>query len=167
MCERRSAAPVRALIRLASFRSTPEITLKYETRPANGSATVLKTNAETGPESFTARSASAPLSVPFQAPRSAGLGKFSTHEVQNQVAADVVQSGGAQHRENAHAADRLAQAVQNMLHRQRALVEELFQQRVVAFSDHLDQRFMRRSARRRPDWRESSPSLPLPSPSGV
>src|SRR5580658_6448150 len=78
MCDKRSPAEERALTRLASFLTTPETTLKYDTRPEKGSATVLKTKAETGRESFTGRSASLPLSVPFHGPRSAGLGKFSS-----------------------------------------------------------------------------------------
>ena len=50
---RRAAA--RRSTRLASFFTMPETTLKYVTRPANGSAMVLKTNAEAGSESFDLR----------------------------------------------------------------------------------------------------------------
>src|SRR5262245_26404842 len=77
MCESRSAVLLRAFTRFASFFTTPEITLKYVTRPENGSATVLNTNADTGSESFTVRSFSELFSVPFHGPRSAGFGKFS------------------------------------------------------------------------------------------
>ncbi len=57
--------------------------------------------------------------------------------------ADVVQPGGAQYRENAPLAHGLPQPIDDVLHRQSALGKELFQQRIVAFGDHLHQRFMR------------------------
>src|ERR1035441_8448474 len=64
-------------------------------------------------------------------------------QVQDQVAADVAVGGGAHHRENAHLANPRAHAVENMFHRKRALLEELFHVGIVAFGDHFHQGFVR------------------------
>ena len=63
-------------------------------------------------------------------------------EVQELIGADVVQRGAAQHRINAALANGLAQTVDDVLDRERALFEKLLHQRVVALGDHFDQRFV-------------------------
>ena len=98
-------------MRLASFFKTPEITLKYETRPAKGSARVLKTKSETGSESFTLRSTSAPWKVAVPGAALGGGGEILEREVQDQVAGDIVQGRGAHDRENAPLAHGVAEAV--------------------------------------------------------
>ena len=64
-------------------------------------------------------------------------------EVQQQVGADVVQRTRREHREEALVHDGLAQAAGHLLGGERAFVEELLEQRVVAFGDHLDERIVR------------------------
>src|SRR5580704_2129144 len=64
-------------------------------------------------------------------------------EVHELIGSDVVQRGAAQHRINAALANGLAQAIDDVLHRQGSLFKELFEQRVVTFSHHFDQRFVR------------------------
>ena len=53
-----------------------------------------------------------------------------------------MQAGGAHHREDAHFADALLAALDNLVDRQSALLEELFHEGVIAFGHHLDQRFV-------------------------
>ena len=73
---------------------------------------VLNTNADSGSVSLIARSVSAPLSVRLPRAVLRGTGKIFDDEIQNQIGADVVQPGGAQHRKHApFLADRVAQAV--------------------------------------------------------
>ena len=142
MCESRSATPVRAFDSFASFFSTPEMTLKYVTRPAKASATVLKTKTRNrlgildGAFDFLAVEGSLP------GPAIGGAGEIVDGEVENQIVADVVKTGGAQHRSDAAAADAFAQAVENMFDRQRAFFEKFLKQRVVAFRHHFDERFV-------------------------
>ena len=54
------------------------------------------------------------------------------------------------HREDAQFANAGAQAVEDVLHRKGALLEELFHEGIVAFGDHFDQGFVGASAPRRP-----------------
>ena len=86
MCASRSGFWLRPFTRFASFFTTPESTLKYESRPANGSATVLNTNADTGCLSAISRCVSRSFDLPATGPRAVGGGKnwlmkFSTRSV--------------------------------------------------------------------------------------
>ena len=68
-----------------------------------------------------------------------GIGHILDDEIEDQVAADVVDGGSAHHGEDAHFANTLAHALENMVHREGALLEELFHVSVVAFGDDFDQ----------------------------
>ena len=127
--------------------TTPEITLKYETRPAEGIGDGFENESRHRLGVLHRRARPRlPLRVPFHGPRSAGLGKFSSAKFRIRSLADIVQPGRAQHREDAHAGARPRAGLRAMCSTgQRALVEELFEQRVVALGHHLDQRFVRRS----------------------
>ena len=74
-------------------------------RPANGSASVLKTKSETGSESAIFRSTVSPLwsgaLVARGLPARGGRGENLGQEIQDGVAPDIVQRGAEQHRENA------------------------------------------------------------------
>ena len=103
----------------------------------------MKTNAETGSESETWRALPARRRAsPATGPRSAGGREVLDDEIEDQVGADVVETGGAQNGEQAHLAHGGPQSLLKALRRQRALVEELLQQGVVAFGHHLDQGFV-------------------------
>ncbi len=56
-----------------------------------------------------------------------GRREIFNYEVHQQVGADIVQRRAAQHGIDAALADRLAEAIHDMFHRQRPLVEELLQ----------------------------------------
>ncbi len=117
-------------------------------RPANGSASVLKTKIETGSESAILRSTVSPLwsgvLCPLTVPRAAGDGKISTMKFRMAslpilCSAELSSTGKMRFASTASRKPFL-----QILHRQRALVEKLLHQLVVAFGHHLHQRFVRR-----------------------
>ena len=69
-------------------------------------------------------------------------GQVVHHEVEQPVRADILISGGAQHRPHAPLFYRLLKTFDNMCDRQRALLEELFEKCIVAFGHHFHQRLM-------------------------
>ncbi len=69
-------------------------------------------------------------------------GEVVDHEVQDEVGADIVQGGSAQHREEPHLPDRRPQAFRQAFRGQRSLFEELLHQGVIALRHHLDERFL-------------------------
>ena len=135
-------------------------------RPANGSAVVLKTNAE--------RFLFVVLLGDFLAVIRGGGYAFPVSrrrhvvydEIEDEVRADIVQGGSAHHREKAHVPHAQLDAFDHLLGRERAIGEELFHQVIVGLGHHLHQGFVSllRLVRQLAGM---SPSLPLPSPSGV
>ena len=71
------------------------------------------------------------------------IGKHFHQEIEQRGAADVVQRGRQHHRINALGLESVAQPFHQVFHRQRALLEELLHQRVVALGDHFHQCLMR------------------------
>jgi hypothetical protein len=135
-------AAAASLSRLASFFTTPVITLKYVMRPENGSAVVLKTNADAGAgagdllRGFLAADQAA---IPS---RSVGAGRFSTMKLSSRSVPTLCRTGGAEDRINPHLGDGLLQAVDDLLDFERAFVEELLHESVIALGHHLDERFV-------------------------
>ena len=112
-------------------------------RPANGSAIVFHTNADSGPFSSAARATAAPsLSRPANG-RSAGDGRYATMASSSCgtptfSSADVQTSGKILPRDR-----RAAQPGHELVVGQRAGLEEVLHQLLVGLGDHLDQRFAR------------------------
>ena len=71
------------------------------------------------------------------------IGKHIDQEIEQRAAADVVQRRGQHHRIDALGLKSFAQPFHQVLHRQRAFLEEFLHQRVVALGHHLHQRFVR------------------------
>ena len=71
------------------------------------------------------------------------MGKNVHDEIQQAGAADILQRGSAQYRKDALGLDGYAQSGNQVFHRQRALLEKLFHQFVVALGDHLHQLLVR------------------------
>ena len=117
-------------------------------RPANGSASVLKTKIETGSLVAILRSIVSPFLSGCLWPDGdlADIRRRQNlrDEVQDRVAADIVQRRTQQYGKDALCLHGFAQALFQIFHRQRALVEEFLHQRVVALSDHFDQLLVRR-----------------------
>ena len=140
-------------------------------RPANGSARVLNTKME----SRLGRGDFALDAVAFVVGRRVarclaaqrGRRENLDQEIQDRVAADIVQRGAQHHRKDALVSNCLAQPFLQILDRQRALLEKFLHQLVVALGDHLHQCFVRGLGLARPAPREFPRSLALPSPSGV
>ena len=61
------------------------------------------------------------------------------HEIQKQIRADIIGRGRAEHGEQPVVFDGLPQAFFDVIDGQRAFVEKLFEQRIVAFSDRFDE----------------------------
>ena len=71
-----------------------------------------------------------------------GRGKNRDHQIQDRVAADVVEGGTKHDREKALGDDRFAEPDDEIVYRQSALVEKFLHELVVAFGDEFHQRFM-------------------------
>ena len=107
---------------------------------------VLKTNSDSGSESLTLRVAGSPLlavAAAFTGPRSTAVGHVVDEEVEYFVGPDVAETGSEQHGKYLVFANGVVQAGDDVLLGNRALVEELFHQRVVAFGDQFDQTLVR------------------------
>ena len=76
-------------------------------------------------------------------PRCDGIGKHFDQQIEQRGAADIVQRGGQHDRVDALGLKCVAQALSQILDRQRALLEKFLHQRVVALGDHFHQRFVR------------------------
>ena len=79
---------------------------------------------------------------PLAFPREDGRRENIAQEIQDRVAADIVQRGTEQHGENALREDSLAQAFLQIVDGKRALVKKFLHQGVVAFGDEFDKRFV-------------------------
>src|SRR5580704_5496460 len=74
---------------------------------------------------------------------SGGIGEHIDDQIQDGVAADIVQRRTEHYRKQTPFLERQPQTLLEVLQRQRALLEEFLHQLVVALRNHLDQRFMR------------------------
>src|ERR1700722_20537130 len=71
-----------------------------------------------------------------------GRGKNRDHQIQDRVAADVVEGGTKHHREKALGDDRFAEPDDEIVYRQSALVEKFLHKLIVPFGYQFDQRFV-------------------------
>ena len=92
-------------------------------RPANGSAVVLKTNAEGVPPPEIFCVPSLPPMIAATPSRSVGAGRFSTMKLRIRSLPILCSAGGAEDRENSHFGDSLLEAFDNLLDLQRALCQ--------------------------------------------
>ena len=169
MCDRRSPPPRAEFTRLASFFITPDMTLKYDTRPANGSATVLNTNRRTRARSRRPCAASrcrSPIAVTV--PRSVGAGKVVHHEISDLVAFRYCAAPDA----HSTGTMRMSRTRLREVRRRCARPAACPRRRTLPAARRCP-RPPSRPAPRAPSCAASamsagmSPSLPLPSPSGV
>ena len=116
-------------------------------RPAKGSASVLKTKMEHGSldGDFAIDGVAFVIGLLVAGENFAGRGRGENigDEIQNGVAADIVERGAEHHRQDALGDYGFAQAFFQVRDRQRAFVEKFLHQRVVAFGDQFDQRLVR------------------------